>query len=244
MTAVEHDIGDQLIALLPNMRRFALSLARRPDVADDLVQQACERALAHAASFQPGTRFDAWIFRIIRNLWIDRIRRDKTAGPQDDIEERRDLLGDDGERSMEARLTLASVGEAMARLPDDQRELIVLVCVEDLSYRDAAEILGIPIGTVMSRLARARRAIAAAVSSSPRSAASVSATVTRWRRRAVSARRPAVIAAVAAVLSVVMVWAPDERQEGAGGHGAARRWRRGVCARRRWPARSGHGRGR
>ncbi len=160
MTAVEHDIGDQLIALLPNMRRFALSLARRPDVADDLVQQACERALAHAAGFEPGTRFDAWIFRIIRNLWIDRIRRDKTAGPQDDIEERRDLLGDDGERAMEARLTLASVGEAMAHLPDQQRELIVLVCVEDLSYRDAAEVLGAPIGTVMSRLARARKKLA------------------------------------------------------------------------------------
>ena len=160
MTAAGHDIGDRLIALLPNMRRFALSLARRPDLADDLVQQACERALAHAASFQPGTRFDAWMFRIIRNLWIDHIRRDKTAGPQDDIEDRRDLMGDDGERSMEARLTLGSVAEAMELLPADQRELMLLVCVEDLSYRDAAEVLGVPIGTVMSRLARARKKLA------------------------------------------------------------------------------------
>ena len=160
MTAAGHDIGDRLIALLPNMRRFALSLARRPDLADDLVQQACERALAHAASFQPGTRFDAWMFRIIRNLWIDHIRRDKTAGPQDDIEDRHDLMGDDGERSIEARLALGSVAEAMELLPADQRELILLVCVEDLSYRDAAEVLGVPIGTVMSRLARARKKLA------------------------------------------------------------------------------------
>ena len=160
MTAAGHDIGDRLIALLPNMRRFALSLARRPDLADDLVQQACERALAHAASFQPGTRFDAWMFRIIRNLWIDHIRRDKTAGPQDDIEDRHDLMGDDGERSMEARLALGSVAEAMELLPADQRELMLLVCVEDLSYRDAAEVLGVPIGTVMSRLARARKKLA------------------------------------------------------------------------------------
>ena len=160
MTAAGHDIGDRLIALLPNMRRFALSLARRPDLADDLVQQACERALAHAASFQPGTRFDAWMFRIIRNLWIDHLRRDKTAGPQDDIEDRHDLMGDDGERSIEARLALGSVAEAMELLPADHRELILLVCVEDLSYRDAAEVLGVPIGTVMSRLARARKKLA------------------------------------------------------------------------------------
>ncbi|MCV0394703.1 MAG: RNA polymerase sigma factor [Rhizobiaceae bacterium] len=160
MMAAEHDVGHRLIALLPNMRRFALSLARKPDLADDLVQQACERALAHAASFQPGTRFDAWMFRIIRNLWIDRVRRDRTAGPREDIEERRDLVGDDGERTMEARLTLASVSEAMELLPEDQRELVVLVCVEDLSYREAAEVLGVPIGTIMSRLARARKKLA------------------------------------------------------------------------------------
>lgn len=160
MTAGEQDIGVQLIALLPNMRRFALSLARAPDIADDLVQHACERALTNAASFQPGTRFDAWMFRIIRNLWIDRLRREKTAGPTDDIEERVDIVGEDGDSTTEARLTLATVSGAIERLPDEQREVIMLVCVEDLSYRETAGVLGVPIGTVMSRLARGRKRLA------------------------------------------------------------------------------------
>ena len=160
MATAGHDIGDQLIALLPNMRRFALSLARSPDVADDLVQQACERALANAASFQVGTRFDAWMFRIIRNLWIDRLRRAKTAGPTEDVAHRTEIIGEDGNSTTEARLTLVTVSEAMERLPEEQREAIMLICVEDLSYREAAEILGVPIGTVMSRLARGRKRLA------------------------------------------------------------------------------------
>lgn len=160
MATAGHDIGDRLIALLPNMRRFALSLARVPDLADDLVQQACERALANAASFEPGTRFDAWMFRIIRNLWIDRLRREKTAGPAEGEDAYAGIAGEDGTDVTEARLTLASVGAAIGRLPADQREVLMLVCVEDLSYREAAEVLGVPIGTVMSRLARARKRLA------------------------------------------------------------------------------------
>jgi RNA polymerase sigma-70 factor, ECF subfamily len=153
-------VGDLLIGFLPNMRRFGYSLARSQDKADDLVQAACERALLNAGSFEAGTRFDAWIFRIMRNLWIDQTRRARTAGPQDDIEDRHDLVGSDGEREAVARLTLNSVGEAIMALPDDQRELLLLVCVEELSYKEAAETLDIPIGTVMSRLARARKKLA------------------------------------------------------------------------------------
>ncbi len=150
-------MGDQLIAFLPNMRRFAYSLTRTQDKADDLVQAACERALANAASFAAGTRFDAWIFRIIRNLHIDQLRRLKTAGPQEDVDEKHDLPGAEGEREAHARLELERVQQAIMALPDDQREVLVLVCVEELSYKDAAEALDIPIGTVMSRLARARK---------------------------------------------------------------------------------------
>jgi RNA polymerase sigma-70 factor (ECF subfamily) len=160
MSEARQDVGDRLIAFLPNMRRFALSLVHNADVADDLVQQACERALAHADGFEPGTRFDAWILRILRNLWIDRMRREKSAGPSDDIEDHLYLSGDDGESGVEARLTLVSVSEAIARLPAEQREIIMLICVEELSYREAADILDVPIGTVMSRLARARRKLA------------------------------------------------------------------------------------
>jgi RNA polymerase sigma-70 factor (ECF subfamily) len=163
MTNATDLVGQQLIAFLPNMRRFALSLCRNGATADDLVQLACERALAAAASFQPGTRFDAWIFRIIRNLWIDQVRRDKTAGPQDDIADHHESLAAPAAGSAEVKLELADTWRAIETLPADQREVLVLVCIEELSYRDAAEALEVPIGTVMSRLARARINLAKAV---------------------------------------------------------------------------------
>ncbi|RWP09146.1 MAG: RNA polymerase sigma factor [Mesorhizobium sp.] len=159
--------GKQLVTFLPNLRRFAISLCRSRDLADDLVQAACERALANTERFEPGTRFDAWLFQILRNLWIDHIRTQRTAGPQEDIEQRQDLVGASGERDVEARFTLNSVAQAITDLPDDQREIILLVCVEDLSYREAAGVLNIPIGTVMSRLARARKNLAEAVGINP-----------------------------------------------------------------------------
>ena len=155
-------VADQLVDFLPNLRRFAISLCRSRQTADDLVQAACERARARADRIEPGSRFDAWMFRILRNLWIDQLRRQKTAGVQDDIEDRHDLVGSSGDRVVEARLTLKSVSEAIAELVDEQREVLLLVCVEELSYRDAADVLGVPVGTVMSRLARARKNISAA----------------------------------------------------------------------------------
>ena len=162
MTDKSDRVQDQLVAFLPNLRRFAIALCRSREMADDLVQMACERALANQERFEAGTRFDAWMFRILRNLWIDDIRKRKTAGPQEDIDERHDLKGVSGEREMEARLTLNSVAQAIGELADDQREVLLLVCVEELSYRDAAEVLAVPIGTVMSRLARARKNLAKA----------------------------------------------------------------------------------
>jgi RNA polymerase sigma-70 factor (ECF subfamily) len=160
-------VSDRLIAFLPNLRRFAISLCRSRDLADDLVQAACERALASHDRFESGTRFDAWMFRILRNLWIDHIRRTKTAGPRENIDDRQDIVGSSGERDVEARLTLKSVAVAIDELVDEQREVLLLVCVEDLSYKQAAEVLGIPIGTVMSRLARARKNLAEAAGINP-----------------------------------------------------------------------------
>ncbi len=160
-------VEDQLVAFLPNLRRFAISLCGSRDVADDLVQAACERALASAERFEPGTRFDAWMFRILRNLWIDVVRRRKTAGVQEDISEREDFAGASGEREVEAKMTLRSVGEAITELPDEQREVLLLVCIEELSYRETADVLDIPIGTVMSRLARARKNLALSAGITP-----------------------------------------------------------------------------
>jgi RNA polymerase sigma-70 factor (ECF subfamily) len=167
MTDRTDRVEDQLVAFLPNLRRFAISLCGSRDVADDLVQAACERALASAERFEPGTRFDAWMFRILRNLWIDVVRRRKTAGVQEDISEREDIAGASGEREVEARMTLRSVGEAITELPDEQREVLLLVCIEELSYRETADVLDIPIGTVMSRLARARKNLALSAGITP-----------------------------------------------------------------------------
>lgn len=156
------DFGQQLIAILPRLRRFALSLTGRREVADDLVQLACERALAHQASFMPGTRFDSWLFRILRNAWFDQLRRRRTEGPMEDVHEHENLLATGGEADAETRLTLQRVWSLIGDLPEDQREVLLLVSVEGLSYKEAAEVLDVPIGTVMSRLSRARTRIAAA----------------------------------------------------------------------------------
>lgn len=153
--------ANELVALLPRMRRFARALAGTADRADDLVQGACERALRAQASFVPGTRLDAWMFRIIRNLWIDGLRV-QGAEPwrHAPIEDAEAVTDNDGASRMEAMLTLDKAREAILALPPEQREVVVMVCIEEMSYRDAAEMLSLPIGTVMSRLARGRRRIA------------------------------------------------------------------------------------
>lgn len=150
-------IGQELVALLPRLRRFALVLCRSPSLADDLVQGACERALANAGSWTPGTRFDAWVFRILRNHWIDHLRRSRTEGMSEDITVQTGIVGDAGEEPILSKLLLAEVQQIIDAMPEEQREVLLLVCVEDLAYREAAEVLGVPIGTVMSRLARARK---------------------------------------------------------------------------------------
>jgi RNA polymerase sigma-70 factor (ECF subfamily) len=154
------ELREELVVLLPRLRRFGLSLTRAQDKADDLVQAACERALRAQASFEPGTRLDSWMFRIMRNLWIDEVRKARTQGPHDDVEGEVDLAGEDGVKAAELRSEASAVEQAILRLPEEFRSVLVLVCVDELSYREAADVLGIPIGTVMSRLARARRAIA------------------------------------------------------------------------------------
>ena len=148
---------DDLVALLPRLRRFARGLCRNDDEADDLVQSACEGALANFASFAAGTRFDSWMYRIVQNLWIDRCRSRTSRGEHVEIDEAFEIEGGDGRSEMEAKLTLAEVRAAVRTLPEEQRLVLALVTLEGLSYRETAERLSVPIGTVMSRLARARR---------------------------------------------------------------------------------------
>jgi RNA polymerase sigma-70 factor, ECF subfamily len=154
---VTDELRTRMVELLPRLRRFAIALTGDLDQADDLVQETCVRALSRVEQWQPGTRLDSWMYRIAQNLWVDRARARKVRGEQVEVEAAEALPGTDGRTVAESRLTLDAVSAAMAHLPDEQRVLIALVCVDGLSYKEAAEITQTPIGTVMSRLARARR---------------------------------------------------------------------------------------
>jgi RNA polymerase sigma-70 factor (ECF subfamily) len=150
--------SDQLVAVLPRLRRFARGLTGSASEADDLVQAACERALARSHQFQEGTRFDSWMFRIVQTIWIDQLRAREVRKEDGDVAEER--LGSDAPvRGVEARLALAEIRNAVDRLPPDQRMTLMLVTVEGLSYKEAAAVAGVPVGTIMSRLARARIAL-------------------------------------------------------------------------------------
>ncbi len=153
--------AQDLIALLPRLRRFARSLTGTADTADDLVQAACERALRGQAGWERGTRLDAWLFKIAKNIWIDQIRRRRREGTAVPLEDAPEIEGSDGRKLAEARIELVKVEEAMQALTPDHREVLQLVCAEELSYGEAAQRLNVPVGTVMSRLARARIALAA-----------------------------------------------------------------------------------
>ena len=150
--------SDQLIAVLPRLRRFARGLTGKAAEADDLVQAACERALARAHQFEEGTRFDSWMFRIVQTIWIDQLRAREVRKEDGDVAEER--LGSDAPvRRIEARLALAEIRQAVELLPADQRAVLMLVTVEGLTYKEAAAVAGVPVGTIMSRLARARVAL-------------------------------------------------------------------------------------
>ena len=161
---VTQQLRSELVGLLPRLRRFAYGLTGSIEDGDDLVQGACERALRRLDQFQPGTRLDSWMYRIVQNLWIDQ-RRARQTRPEAGMEptDLEALAVGDAERELNSRLMLAGVQQAVAVLPEDQRTILLLVCVEGLSYKAAAEVLEIPLGTVMSRLARARLAVGRAL---------------------------------------------------------------------------------
>ena len=156
-----NDLEREIVKLLPRLRRFGRVLARAPADADDLVQLTVERALTRRGQWRPGTRLDSWMFRIMKNAWIDesraRTRRSGLFAP----EEAGENIGADGAAAMEARLAAGEVERAMAKLPADQRIAVALVLVEGLSYQEAADVLEIPAGTLTSRLVRGRTALMA-----------------------------------------------------------------------------------
>ena len=148
-----------LVALLPRLRRFARSLTRDMSDADDLTQVAVEHALARRDQWRPDTNLGAWMFRIMKNAWIDETRSRTRRGRVLAAEEEGDTVADARAPDLDARLAIDAVERAMSNLPDDQRIAVSLVLVEGLSYREAAEVLEVPMGTLTSRLVRGRVAL-------------------------------------------------------------------------------------
>jgi RNA polymerase sigma-70 factor (ECF subfamily) len=149
----------ELVALLPRLRRFAISLTRNVADADDLVQEACIKAIQSAASWDPTQGLDRWVFRILRNQWISETRKRgvRLGEGQVDAAETDELRH---EATGEHHLAMREIMGRLAALPSGFSEVLLLVAVEGYSYAEAAEMLNIPQGTVMSRIHRARQLLA------------------------------------------------------------------------------------
>ena len=156
----DEGVKRELVVLVPRLRRFALSLCGSRADADDLVQTALERALTRLHQWQRGTRLDSWMYRIVRNARIDEVRAQQVRPVSvslDAVAHRSEMIGDSGDH--EARITVERVLVALQQLSEPHRAVMTLICVEGLRYREAADVLDITVGTVMSRLSRARRRI-------------------------------------------------------------------------------------
>ena len=156
-TTLADPFADGILALLPRLRRFAAGLSRNGVEADDLCQMTIERALRSRDKWQPGSRLDSWIYRMMRNMWIDEVRARTRRGETFVAEEAGLGVGASG--GQEASVALGDMDRALARLPDEQREAVLLVMVEGWSYKEAADIVGCPVGTLNSRLVRGRDAL-------------------------------------------------------------------------------------
>jgi RNA polymerase sigma-70 factor (ECF subfamily) len=153
-----------IINLMPKLKRFARTLTKSADVAEDLVQTAYMRALSHPTSIAEIEQLAKWMRFVILNIWIDEKRsaRSRLSEPLESDDHY--AATDDTERTVIARTTLARVRTELARMPEGQRSVLVLVCIEGLSYKQVATELGIPVGTVMSRLHRGRLELAQRIS--------------------------------------------------------------------------------
>lgn len=141
--------------LIPALRRYARAMLRDPDAADDLVQDCLERVVGRWASRRSEEDTRQWVFAIAHNLIVSKLRQDARRGSHIDLADVEDSMLS-APAPQEHRVRLGELMRALAALPQEQRSVILLVSVEDLSYAEAAETLNIPIGTVMSRLARGR----------------------------------------------------------------------------------------
>lgn len=161
--ASKADISSGLTEHLGRLWRYGLVLSRRSDVADDLVQQTCVRALERAEQFVAGTRLDRWLFSILHSIWLNEIRSRRVRQGQGFVDADEALIVD-GAHETETHVMANQVLRLVNALPEAQRIAVFLAYVEGLSYKEVANLLNIPIGTVMSRLAAARARLSGSLS--------------------------------------------------------------------------------
>lgn len=155
--AADQQFRDDLVALIPSLRSFARGLCGWRDMADDMAQEAMVRGWAARASFTPGTNFRAWMFMILRNQFYTALRKDKRMTSWDPEVAERVLVAAPAQQE---GLHVADVARALQKLPPEQREVLLLIGANGASYEEAAEVIGCAIGTIKSRLARGRKALA------------------------------------------------------------------------------------
>ena len=153
---LDDTIRREMLAHLPRLRRFAHGLTGSSDEGDDLLQATCERAIRKIDTWTPGTRLDSWMFRIARNIYLNELRARKTRREYAADVSHRSHEALDGEQLLMSQLTYTAVRDIVTALPEEQRSVLLLIAAEGLTYSEASEVLEVPIGTVTSRLARAR----------------------------------------------------------------------------------------
>jgi len=156
ITPREEALRQEIVSFLPRLRRFARSLARDPDRADDLVQAACQRALERLGQVREGTRLDSWLYRIIYTRWIDKLRRGKTRSANLVVLTNEDAPAPAYAEAGNDLAAALDIKKALETLPAEHHAAIMLVSVEGYSYAEAASVLDVPVGTVASRVARGR----------------------------------------------------------------------------------------
>jgi len=155
---IELDLHSALSALLPRLRRFAMALPRSTVEAEDLVQTAYDQAMSRRAPFRTDAQIAAWMYSIMRTTSIDE-NRSLQAGPREQVGAAREVAGDVGEAIAVSNITQATVRRALADLPEHQRAMLILICVDEMSYNEAAKILDIPVDAMAGRMARPREAL-------------------------------------------------------------------------------------
>ena len=153
--------AEEITALIPRLRRYARALTGDRSFADDLVQDTLERAWGRLHLWRPGSDLRAWLFTIMHNLHVNQAR---TRRSEDSIDLRNEPMEFAARPSQEERLEIRDLTMALRRLPDGQREVLLLVGLEEMSYQEAAKVLAVPLGTVMSRLSRGRERLRALMS--------------------------------------------------------------------------------